>query len=187
MTKQSELSKVTYTSILIAAAIVLELVNKFLFPYLNMPFGGNFIGLSMIPLVLIGFLFGLKFGLLGGLVYGIIELLIAPSGNIVGWSFILDYLVGFTAFGLTGLFIGKLKNAKYVIIGILLAGFVRYLSVSFAGVIFWSEIINTDAFVFSFITYNLGYNLSTTLITIIITLLLKNRLVSVTNNYIQSK
>jgi thiamine transporter len=141
-----------------------------------MPFGGNFLGISMIPMVLIGFLFGLKFGLLGGFIYGIIEIMLAPSGYIIGWSFLLDYLLGFTAYGLTGLFISKYENPKYIVLGVLIAGFVRYISLSFAGVIFWSEVINADAFVYSFFVYNPWYNLSTTLITMIVLLALRKRL-----------
>lgn len=167
----------TTVSSLIAIAIVLELIVKLVFPLLNMPFGGNFIGLSMIPLVLIGFLFGIKYGLMAGFIYGVIEILLAPSGYIIGWSFLLDYLFGFMAFGLTGLFHGQLSSVKSVVIGILFAGFIRYLSLSIAGVVFWSDAMNADAFIFSFFIYNPWYNLSTTLISLLVVLLIKNQLI----------
>lgn len=170
---------ITKVSSLIAIAIVLELIVKFVFPLFNMPFGGNFLGISMIPLVIIGFAFGLKFGLIAGLIYGVVEILLAPSGYIIGWSFLLDYLFGFTAYGLTGLFVNKYNQPKFLVLGILLAGFVRYLSVSIAGVIFWSEIINADAFVYSFFIYNPGYNLTTTLLTLAVILALRPRLTTI--------
>lgn len=168
--------RITKISVLIAIAIVMELFTSYVLPLLNMPFGGNFLGFSMIPMVLIGFMFGLKYGLLGGFIYGVIEIMLAPSGYIIGWSFLLDYLIGFTAYGLTGLFASKYQKPKYLIYGVLLAGFVRYLSVSIAGVIFWSEVINADAFVYSFLIYNPWYNLTTTLLTLTVLLALRNRL-----------
>ena len=167
---------ITKVSALIAIAIVFELVVKFGFPLFNMPFGGNFLGISMIPLVIVGFAFGLKYGLIAGFIYGVIEIILAPSGYIIGWSFLLDYIFGFTAYGLTGLFVNKYNQPKYLIIGILFAGFIRYLSVSVAGVIFWSEVINADAFVYSFFIYNPWYNLTTTLLTLAVILALRPRL-----------
>jgi len=183
--RQNELKKLIMSSLLIAIAVVLELLLKLL--PASMPFGGNFIGLFMIPLVLVGFMFGLKYGLLAGAVYGIIEIMFAPAGYIVGWSFLLDYLIGFTAFGLTGLFKNKLNDYRYIIIGILIAGFVRYLSLSIAGVVFWSEVANFDAFKFSFITYNLGYNLSTTLITLFVVLLISKRVYTFQQDFISKE
>ena len=170
---------ITKVSSLIAIAIVFELIVKFVFPLFNMPFGGNFLGISMIPLVIIGFAFGLKYGLIAGLIYGVVEILLAPSGYIIGWSFLLDYLFGFTAYGLTGLFVNKYNQPKFLVLGILLAGFVRYLSVSIAGAIFWSEIINADAFMYSFFIYNPWYNLSTTLLTLSVILALRPRLTTI--------
>jgi len=179
--KQVELRKLIMSSMLVAVAVVLELILKII-P--GMPLGGNFIGLFMIPLVFIGFMFGLKYGILAGFVYGIVEILLAPAGYIIGWSFLLDYLIGFTAFGLTGLFKGKLNHLPSIIIGVLIAGFIRYLSVSFAGVLFWSEIINADAFFYSFITYNLGYNLSTTLIALVFVVLLRHTMNDMSKKFI---
>lgn len=132
--RQVELRKLIMSSLFVAIAVVIELLLKAL--PASMPFGGNFIGLFMVPLVFIGFMFGLKYGILAGLVYGVVEVLLAPAGYIVGWSFLLDYLIGFTAYGLTGLFKNKLNHYPSIILGVLLAGFIRYLSVSFAGVFF---------------------------------------------------
>ncbi len=181
-----ELKKMIMTSGLIAIAFVFELISKFVLPMLNMPFGGHFLGLSMLPLVIVGFLYGLKYGLIAGFIYGVFEILLAPGGYIIGWSFLLDYLVGFTAFGLTGLFVGQLNEKKSMILGVLLAGFVRYLSLSMAGVVFWSETASFDAWVYSFITYNLGYNLTTTLFTLVLLWVIRQRIL-VLNDELLSK
>jgi len=177
MKRNVELKKMIMTSGLIAIAFVFELISKFVLPMLNMPFGGHFLGLSMLPLVIVGFLYGIKYGLIAGFIYGIFEIILAPGGYIIGWSFLLDYLLGFTAFGLSGIFVGKLNQKKMLIFGVLLAGFVRYLSVSMAGVIFWSETASFDAWIYSFITYNLGYNLTTTLFTLVLLLFISKRII----------
>lgn len=184
MNQSLELKKLTMSSALVAIAFAIELLIKFVLPMFNMPFGGNFIGLSMLPMVIVGFLYGFKYGIISGFVYGVFEVILAPSGYIIGWSFLLDYLVGFTAYGLTGLFVGKLRSVKFVVYGVLIAGFVRYLSVSIAGVIFWSETANMDAFIFSFITYNLGYNVSTTAITLGLLLLIRNRIALLNDDFL---
>ncbi len=187
MQKSLELKKLTMSSAFVAIAFAIELVIRFVLPMFNMPFGGNFIGLSMLPLVLIGYFYGLKYGIISGFVYGVFEIILAPSGYIVGWSFLLDYLLGFTAYGLTGFFMGKLGSIKWTILGIGLAGFVRYLSVSLAGVIFWSTTADFNAWVYSFITYNLGYTFSTTVITILIAVLIRKRMVDLNANYLGLK
>lgn len=174
------------SSALVSIAFAIELLIKFVFPMLNMPFGGNFIGLSMLPMVIVGYLYGLRYGIIAGFVYGLFEILFAPSGYIVGWSFLLDYLVGFTAYGLTGLFAGKLGSVRHVVYGVLLAGCVRYLSVSMAGVIFWSEVFNADAFFYSFVTYNLGYNLSTTALTLTLLLLIRKRILLLNEAFLKA-
>ncbi len=184
MQKSLEIKKITMSSALVAIAFVIQLLVRFVLPMLNMPFGGNFLGIAMLPLVLIGYLYGLKYGILAGFVFGIFGIILSPSGYIIGWSFLLDYLIGFTAYGLTGFFVGKLSSVKWTIIGISLAGFVRYLSVSFAGVFFWSETINSDAWVFSFIEYNLGYTLSTTIVTILLAILIRKRIVDLNQQFL---
>ncbi|MBN2300121.1 MAG: energy-coupled thiamine transporter ThiT [Acholeplasmataceae bacterium] len=184
MQKSLEIKKLTMSSALVAIAFVIQLLIRFVLPMFNMPFGGNFLGIAMLPLVLIGFLYGIKYGIISGFVFGVFGIILAPSGYIIGWSFLLDYLLGFTAYGLTGFFVGKLLSVKWTIIGITVAGFFRYLSVSFAGVFFWSETINADAWVFSFIEYNLGYTLSTTVITILLAVLIRKRIVDLNNQFL---
>jgi thiamine transporter len=185
MKSSLDLKRLIMSSALVAIAFAIELLIKFVLPMFNMPFGGNFIGLSMLPMVIVGYLYGFRYGIIAGFVYGVFEIILAPSGYIIGWSFLLDYLVGFTAYGLTGLFVGKLGQLKYVIIGVLLAGFIRYLSVSIAGVIFWSDVANFDAFFYSFITYNLGYNLSTTFITLGLLILIRKRIILLNDEYLK--
>jgi len=185
MQRSIEIRKITMTSSLIAMAFVLDLISSFFLPMFKMPFGGNFLGISMLPLVMIGFLYGLKYGLVAGFIYGVFGIILAPSTHIIGWSFLLDYLFGFTAFGLAGLFKGKINNKRYLIIGIFVAGFFRYLSVSLAGVIFWSEFAgDKNIWYFSFIYYNLPYNATSILLTSILALIIYKRIAIINEDFI---
>ena len=91
-------------SILLALAIVLNMLSKSLFA--NLPQGGS-ISLAMFPLLLIAHRWGWGSGLLAGFCYGLLDMLL-DGGYAWGWqSILLDYLVAYTALGLGGFFKGK--------------------------------------------------------------------------------
>ncbi len=161
MALKSETKKMLMTIQLLAIAIVLDLIISAI-PGLNasMPFGGKFFGLSMFPLVLIGILFGLKYGLIGGLIYAIynfgfdylvyLETLRVTLESWTGqsWSFwkimslvLLDYVIPFTAFGLSGLFHKALSNHVKMIGSMVFVSAIRLISATLSGVILWSSSI----------------------------------------------
>ncbi|MDY0209898.1 MAG: energy-coupled thiamine transporter ThiT [Acholeplasma sp.] len=146
---------------LLALAIVLDAVTSAI-PGLNlsMPFGGKFFGISMLPLVMIGLFTGLKFGLLSCLLYGIynfgidylvyIDALRATLESWTGdsWTFgmivmlvLFDYIIPFTAFGLSGLFSDGFNRLSKMIVAILTVSLVRLISSTIAGVLLWSSSI----------------------------------------------
>ena len=92
------------SAILLALAIVLNLLSKSLFA--NLPQGGS-ISLAMFPLLLCAHRWGWGNGLLVGFCYGLLDMLL-DGGYAWGWqSILLDYLVAYTALGLGGFFRGK--------------------------------------------------------------------------------
>lgn len=92
------------SAILLALAIVLNLLSKSLFA--NLPQGGS-ISLAMFPLLLCAHRWGWGNGLLVGFCYGLLDMLL-DGGYAWGWqSILLDYLVAYTALGLGGFFKGK--------------------------------------------------------------------------------
>ena len=121
---QNKTRRITESAMLIAVAIVLELVSKMFIP--EMPFGGQVTLVSMLPVVLISYRHGVKWGLVSGLGYALIEMAIGaktvaaafqPSyfgdAAMIGNAFVmcvLDYVVAFTVLGLGGIFRDRIKN-----------------------------------------------------------------------------
>ena len=116
--------RLTESAMLMAVAIVLELLSKMFIP--EMPFGGQVTLVSMLPVVLISYRHGVKWGLVSGLGYALIEMAIGAKtvaaafqpgyfgdGAMIGNAFImcgLDYMVAYTVLGLGGIFRNKVKN-----------------------------------------------------------------------------
>ena len=102
--------RLTESAMLLAMAIVLELVSKMFIP--EMPFGGQITLVSMLPVVLISYRHGVKWGLVSGFAYALIEMVIGAKtvaaafqpgyfgdAAMIGNALImclLDYLVAFT-------------------------------------------------------------------------------------------
>ena len=149
--------RITESAMLLAVAIVLELVSKMFIP--EMPFGGQITLVSMLPIVLISYRHGVKWGLVSGVAYALLEM--AIGAKTVAASFqpgyfgdgvmllnafimcILDYLVAFTVLGLGGIFRNKIENKGTALMcGSLVALGARYVAhiasgyILFAG---WAE------------------------------------------------
>jgi len=142
---------------LLAVAIVLELVSKMIIP--EMPFGGQITLVSMLPVVLISYRHGVRWGLVAGVTYALLEM--ALGAKTVAAAFqpgyfgdgvmllnavimcALDYLVAFTMLGLGGLFRNRIeKPGTALLAGSAVALGARYLAhiasgyILFAG---WAE------------------------------------------------
>ena len=160
------------TSILIAFAVVLELIFK-LIPFMDMPQGGSF-SLAMLPILILSFRRGPFYGILGGIIFGIINLLI--DGVLYHWtSFFLDYTLAFGLIGVAGIFNPLLKenskrNILFLIIGSVVGIFFRLSSTVLSGMIAFET-----PFVGSVI-YNAPYILVSGLMCIVIIIAL-NRII----------
>ena len=118
--------RITESAMLIAMAIVLELVSKAFIP--EMPFGGQVTFVSMLPIVLISYRHGVKWGLVSGVAYAMVEMLLGAKtvaaafqpgyfgdGTLILNALImclLDYLLAFTLLGIGGCFRGKLSKTS---------------------------------------------------------------------------
>jgi len=212
---------------LLAVAIVLDVLTNAI-PGLNlsMPFGGKFFGISMLPLILIGLLIGFKYGLISTLIFalynfGIDYIIYLETLRItletwtgIPWTFwmiilliLLDYIIPFMAFGLSGLFKDGLKNRKSFIVAVITVSIVRLVSSTLSGVILWGSSIkyassqvalgaeshNLATQIFSAVgdnlwLYSFGYNFiyifTTGVTVIIIGLLIFKRLQIVSNHFL---
>ena len=150
---QNKTKRLTESAMLIAVAIVLELVSKMFIP--EMPFGGQVTLVSMLPVVLISYRHGVKWGLVAGLGYALIEMVIGAKtvaaafqpgyfgdGTMILNALImcvLDYLVAFTALGLGGAFRERTENPGLgLCLGSVLALSARYVSHIASGYILFS-------------------------------------------------
>lgn len=219
MALKIETKRMLMTINLLVIAIVTDLIVSAI-PGLNasMPFGGKFFGLSMFPLVLIGALFGLKFGLMAGLIYAMYNFgfdyliyldtlrITLESWTGEAWGVgrilalvLLDYVIPFMAFGLSGLFKGVFEHKSTLTIAILFVSVIRLVSATLSGVVLWSSSIRYAVFMVesgeqapnlatrifavmgeSLWLYSLGYNMiyitTTTLLVIGIALMTYHRL-----------
>lgn len=150
----------TETSILVALAMVLELVKKLSFmQFLSLPNGGT-IWITMLPLIIIGLRHGVFWGILGGLVFSVVNLMI-DGFKIYGRGTIpFDYLLAYGVFGLSGLFNAK-KKITFVL-AFLFVGFLSLMMHTIAGIMDFNV-----SFPYSFL-YNLTYIGPSTVISLII-------------------
>lgn len=155
--KKKNLYWLVESAVMIALAAVLELVAKMVIP--EMPFGGQVTIVSMLPVVLVGWKYGIGKGLITGFVYSLVQMalgvktissLVMPAsddylgslGNVV-LMFLLDYIVAYTVLGLGALYKNKIKNnSASLAIGAFTALLLRYISHVASGYILygaWAE------------------------------------------------
>lgn len=149
--------RITESAMLIALAVVLELVGRTVIP--PMPFGGQLTLCSMLPIVLISYRHGVKWGLTAGFGYALVQMALGADtvtaafqpgyfgdGTLIGNAIIMclfDYILAYTLLGLGGCFRSSIKHSGISLMcGTLVALGCRYLAhivsgyVLFAG---WAE------------------------------------------------
>ena len=105
----ARLTVLTECSIMIALSTVLSVVKLF-----EMPYGGSITLASMMPIVILSYRHGTRVGLAAALVESVIQLFLGLNtfSYFTTWQSLvalalLDYLVAFLLFGLSGIFKGK--------------------------------------------------------------------------------
>jgi thiamine transporter len=153
--------RLTTSAVMLALAMVLAMVCA-LIPFLNLPFGGGFTVASMLPVVIISYMYGMKWGFFSAAIYSVIQvvmdlylgkgstliaLFMPNSEDYMGIGaaiaiLIIDYLVAYTLLGFGGAF-RKMKNKTLALtLGVVLALSLRYLAHIVSGYIFygaWAE------------------------------------------------
>ena len=154
---QTKTKRLTESAMLLAVAIVLELVSKLFIP--EQPFGGQLTIVSMLPVVLISYRHGIKWGLWAGVGYAMIEMLLGAKTVAAAFQpgyfgdetmivnalimCIMDYVLAFTVLGLGGIFRNKIQNpGMSLMCGSLVALGARYAAHVISGYILfagWAE------------------------------------------------
>ena len=154
----SKTRRLTESAMLLAVALVLELLSKMFIP--EMPFGGQITLVSMLPVVLISYRHGVKWGICSGFAYALLEMAIGTKTVMAAFQpgyfgdgvlivnalimCLLDYVVAFTVLGLGGAFRNKIQNSGVALMtGSLVALGARYVThiasgyILFAGYAEW--------------------------------------------------
>jgi len=175
--------KLTTSALLVALATVLMWVSKLIpAPWLQ---GGSVTIASMVPIILVGIMFGTKWGLLSSLTYALLQMMFGfyPPPTQTFLSFVLviflDYIVAFGGLGLSGI-IYNLFGRKPLSAGI--AAFtvtlLRYVCHILSGILIWGVYAGEGQSVFSYsLIYNGTYMIPEIIIsTVVTTLILKSRI-----------
>ncbi|MBQ6315670.1 MAG: energy-coupled thiamine transporter ThiT [Mogibacterium sp.] len=160
--KKADVRALTVSALMIALATVLGEIKLF-----SMPQGGSVTLLSILPIVVCGYLLGTRRGVMAGFCVGLINLIFGPY-VIHPVQLLLDYPIAFGALGLSGIVRDKSNGlTKGYIIGIL----GRYICAVMSGVIFFGEYAPEG---FNAWTWSLWYNLTYLAVEGIITVIIIN-------------
>ena len=153
-----------FSAMAMALAMVTSMVKL-----IDMPMGGSGTLCSMFFVCLIGYIYGLRTGLMAAIAYGFLQLVVGPYIISIPQMF-TDYIFGFGALGLSGIFSGK-KNG--MLIGYLAGALGRYFFTFLSGMIFFGSngaTYHMSAPVYSLV-YNGAYLVPEAVITVIIILM----------------
>lgn len=168
----SKTQKLTETAVMIALATLLSYITIF-----KAPMGGSITAFSQVPIVIIGYRYGLKWGAGTGVVHGILQLLLQGLGNfayvkgIVAYLILIfaDYVVAFACLGIGGaLFRKVVKNQTLALaLGGAFASLFRFVCHFISGVTIWGEYADgwKSVWAYSF-SYNGYYMLFEGIITV---------------------
>ena len=155
--------KLTTSAMMIALSTVLSLVIIF-----NAPYGGTVTAASMVPVIIIGLMYGTKWGILSAFVYSLLQMLtggIAPPPTPSLFLYILvillDYIIAFTVLGLSGTIYNVFNKHRYAIFAS--GAFVmilRFICHFLSGILIWHVYApsGTPVWLYSLL-YNGGYML----------------------------
>jgi len=154
--------RLTVSAVMIALATILAMVCAII-PFLNLPFGGGFTVASMLPIVIVAYMYGLKWGFFTAGVYSAIQivmdlylgkgstimaLFMPNSDDFMGYGaavaiLIIDYVIAYSLLGFGGAFRNRIKNKTVALsLGAALALTLRYIAHIVSGYIFygtWAE------------------------------------------------
>ena len=144
--------KLVTSAMMISIATVLSLIQPF-----QLPFGGGITIASMMPVILISYIYGIRHGLFCGMIYGFVQMLL--GSRVVAAFFLpgdsqmtffaaisvclIDYILAYTVLGFGGIFKGIIRNDTIsVIAGTVFATTLRYVLHIISGAVFfgsWAE------------------------------------------------
>lgn len=162
---QKRIYKITLSAIFVALATALSLIK-----IIKMPLGGSVTLLSMLPIVMLSCMLGVKWGLGGAFAYSLLQLFLGIAlDGLLGWgltpvmligTILFDYIFAFTALGIAGIF--RKKGTSGICLGVALSLFIRFLSHFISGYVIFKNLEQFEIFGNLFtnrpILYSISYN-----------------------------
>ena len=162
--------KTITSSMLIGLGLILSIVQ-----ILTLPFGGSVTLVSMLPVIMASYLFGLKTGLTAAFAYSLLQMVVG-FGTVSAFFLpgdsqmapfaaisicLVDYVFAYTVLGFGGIFRGKLGNeTKELCLGVTVAVMLRFIMHIISGYIFfgaWAEWFFADSTGLSQIGFMKGF------------------------------
>ena len=140
--RNTKLKRLVLCAVMIALATALSI-----FPTIKAPLGGSITVGSMVPIMLVSFVYGPKWGIPVAVGYSVVQLLLDVA-QVATWGLspavfvgcmIFDYIIAFSVLCVCGFFTVKKTTLVRVILGTLTAGMLRYLSHFISGCLFFGE------------------------------------------------
>lgn len=169
----SKTKKIVTTGVLIALGTILSMIKVY-----DLPYGGSITLFGMVPIVILGYKYGVKHGILSGVIFSVLQAILGATMsqafagmydkespvksvvNIVLMAFI-DYLVAFTVLGLSGMFKNKIKNHyASILVGSGVVVLLRLVAHFLSGWILWGSY--AEWFFTDVMTNSLGKNILAT-------------------------
>ena len=152
--------KLTASALMVALATVLMWVSKLLpAPWLQ---GGSVTLASMVPIIMVGILFGTKWGLCSSLAYAVIQMMFGfyppPTQTLLYFVLVilLDYIFAFGVLGLSGAFYSLFKKKFFAVpLSAFIVTALRYLCHIISGILIWGVYAEEGQ---SVLAYSLIYN-----------------------------
>lgn len=150
--------KLVTTAMLLAFGLILSLIQ-----IIHLPFGGEVTLVSMLPVILIGYMYGVKHGIFSALVYSFLQMLVG-MGTVSAFFLpgesqmalyaailicVIDYCLAYSCLGLGGILKNRIKNPMVsLLLGVTICIILRYIMHIISGYIFfgsWAEWFFSDS------------------------------------------
>lgn len=159
--KNQNTKKLVTSAILIAMGTAISLFCEFI-PFLNLPFGGTITIASLLPIVIIGYMYGPAWGFGSAFVYSLLQMLVGfktvgalftpTSDSYMGIAvafgvILLDYICAFTSVGISSLFRNMKAPVRSIVVGSIVGLLACYVFHVLSGALFygaWAEWFFTD-------------------------------------------
>ncbi len=140
-------------------ALSIALTTTLSFFKFSLPFGGSITLFSLVPVILVSYYYGIYYGLFTGLITGLLQFITSPW-ILTPLTFILDYVLAFSAIGVASAFKKVCKSGTVSLsLGAISFYLVRYVMHILSGIIYFEAGYVTEGFpATSAFIYSLAYN-----------------------------